>query len=144
MKVNQLLRISNNTVEFINKFIKPIITPDYIGWSIPLPKKYKTVLIIDYSEDKDWDLLPSNPAKRLKKKTITKALKFLINKGWLTALPNVFEEFSPQLQVDINNAIVLPKENCINIEEIVDSFPGMVYDDNVDDIQVLGDSNDGK
>ncbi len=141
MQVNELLRISDEAIDFINKYIKPIVTPDYIGWSIPLPKKYKSVMIIDYSINNNWDLLPINPAKRLKKRTIVKALKFLISKGWLTPLVEVFEEFSPQLKVDMENAIIIPQEKYNLDDKIVDFFPELDYDDNVDDIIVEQEEN---
>ena len=138
MQLNQLLRISNDAVEALNKLFRPIVTPEYIGWSVPLPKKYKSMLIVDYSEDKDWDLLPLNPKKKLKKRTIIKALKFLIDKGWLTPEPEVFEEFAPQLRVDMNNAIIIPKDDYIGTDEIADSIAGMSieYDDDISGINI--------
>lgn len=146
-QLNQLLRISNQAIIFLNNYIKPIVTPEYIGWSIPLPKKYKAVLIVDYSEDKNWDLIPANLNKKFRKSTIKKALKFLVNVGWLTNQKEIFEEFAPQLKLDLNNAIIIPKENYITTEAIVDSFPGLsiMYDDDVSGITLQDeDSKDGK
>ena len=135
-QLNQLLRISNQAVIFLNNHIRPIVTPEYIGWSVPLPKKYKSILIVDYSEDKNWDLMPINLNKKFRKSTIKKALKFLIKTGWLTHQKEVFEEFAPQLKLDLNNAIIIPKENYISTDNIVDSSPelGIMYDDDTSGI----------
>ena len=145
-QLNQLLRISNQAVTFLNNYIKPIVTPEYIGWSVPLPKKYKSVLIVDYSEDKNWDLMPTNLNKKFKKRTIKKALKFLINMGWLTNQREVFEEFAPQLKLDLNNAIIIPKENYISVNTIVDSSPGLsiIYDDDVSGITLQEEDNENE
>lgn len=143
MRLNQLLKISDAAVEFLNKYIKPVVTPDYIGWSVPLPKKYKSVIIVDYSVDKSWDLIPINIKKKFKKRTIKKALKFLINKGWLTPLSSVFEEFSPQLEANMDEAIVIPREDYINTDKVAEIIPyaDMVYDDDISGIYIEDNEN---
>ena len=148
MQPNQVLVLSDKAVEFINNFISPIMTTEYIGWVIPLPKKYKSVLIVDYSKDKYWSVSHVDVSKQLTEKQIIKSLKFLQKKGWLCPwYMTPFEEFSPQLWVDPTHAMLIPPGQEIKQENIVDSFPEMdiIYDDDISGITLLDEEDkDGK
>lgn len=143
MEPNDLLRLSDRAAQFISQYIKPIATPDYIGWILPLPKKYKAVFVVDYSVDKTWDLIPTNPQKKFKPSLIKKALKFLIHKGWLETNSEPFAEFSPELRVDLHHANIVPPKNAVDISQVVDLFPEMsiLYDDDVSGITLLDDED---
>ena len=146
METNQLLRLSDQATVFISSYLKPIVMPDYIGWILPLPKKYKCVLVVDYSVDKTWDLLPVNPRKKFRRATIIKALKFLLQKGWLEANNEPFEEFSPPLAFDMRNANIVSEDQLISSKKLVDICPEMsiMYDDDTSGITLLDDQEEPK
>lgn len=148
MQPNQLLILSDKAVEFLNNFVAPIMTTQYIGWIIPLPKKYKSIFVVDYSTDKNWDILHKDATKQLTRKQIIKSLKFLQKRGWLCPYYTCpFEEFSLQLQVDPKNVFLVPPEQEVRQENIVDSFSemGIIYDDDVSGITLMDEEGeDGK
>lgn len=134
MEPNQLLKLSDRAVEYLNEYVAPIMAEDYIGWIIPLPRKFKSVLVVDYSKDKYWSILHKNVKKNLSKRQILKSLKFLTRKGWLDpAYLEPFEEFSPQLQINLRNVLLVPPE-----EGITDSLlkAPIIYDDDVSGITI--------
>ena len=137
MRLCDLLCVSENAIRFLNENIKPLVAPDYIGWFMPLPPKFKCTFVVDYSEDNEWDLIPTDPKKKLKPRKIEKAINFLIQKGWIENITNQpFKEFSPKLEVDIKNSILLSAKEAATEEEINNIFPAepLNYDDDISGI----------
>lgn len=147
MDPNQLLELSDNAVECINEFLAPIVTQEYIGWILPLPKRFKSVFVIDYGKDKYWTLLHSDAKKHLSKRQALKSLKFLQKQGWLVPYgTEPFKEFSPQLKLNPKNMLIIAPEKEISSSQVVDLFPemSMIYDDDVSGITILDDEDRSK
>lgn len=146
MGPNEILKLSDEAVEFLNNCVSPIMTQGYIGWVVPLPRKFKSVLVVDYSTDKQWDLLHKNIKKTLSKRQIIKSLKFLQSRGWLCPFfTTPFEEFSPELKVNPQSAIIVPPEEDVTASnEVVDFLPKssiIEYDDDVSGIYLMEENN---
>ena len=144
MEPNDVLKLSDEAVIFLNECIAPIVTQDYIGWVVPLPKRFKSVFIVDYSEDKYWNILHKNVNKKLSKRQIVKSLKYLQKQGWLHPYYlEPFEEFSPRLKISMNNVILIPKEREIPFSDTVNPFPeiAITYDDDISGITVLDEED---
>lgn len=144
MRPTDLFILSDNAVTFLNTYVSPIVMQDYIGWTVPLPKKFKSVFIIDYSEDKCWNILHKDIRKRLTKRQIKKSIKFLCKKGWLLpAYTEPFQEYSPELKVDMNKSIIIPPGQEVSQESIIEIVPelGIEYDDDISGITILDDDS---
>lgn len=140
MNTIDFFRLSEAAIDFINKNIRPIMSPDYIGYIIPLPKRFKCVLAVDYDGKKTWSLVPANIKKNLKVRQAKRAIKFLLKTGWIipaNSLP--FEEFEHDLILDKENAIIISEKEATATNKLMDKIipPTFEADDDISGIDLL-------
>lgn len=127
------LVLTERAINMFSLLGEPVVMEGFAGYLFPLPKKFKTILVITLEGSNWWGLVSTKPKQEEpSRRAARRAIKYLVKGGVLEEDTNPFPELAPKLEWKSSAAMLLrPKEE----PDLAQTTASIAFDDSLEGLE---------